>query len=112
MSYSTKTRGFRIITVDGARYRWCLRSGKDDSTVTLQSLESGRQQAIGTIRGAGDFWLNVPGRPQKDVGSCPGIIPQIIRQALAVGWKPEQRGGPIRFEIELGEGPVIAFLWS
>src|ERR1051325_817058 len=106
MSYATKAKGFRSITVEGARYRWCFRSGKDDSTVTLQGGESGGQQAIVTMRGVRDPWLAFSEGEVKFLTVSPRIVRRMIQQALGQGWQPAQRAAPFRFDFDTHENVV------
>ena len=100
MSYAKKTNGFRRITVEGGGYRWCFRSGRDDSTVTLQGSESGGQQAIVTMRGVRDPWLAISDGDAQFVTVTPRVVRRMIQQALARGWQPSRRAAPLRFDFE------------
>ncbi len=100
MSYARKTKGFRTINVDGVQYRWCVRTGPDHGTVTLQGRESGGQQAIVTMRGLRDPWLAFSDGQAKFFTVLPKMVPRLIQQALAHGWQPAQRAAALRFEFE------------
>jgi len=106
MSYPTKTKGLRSITVDGARYRWRFHSGRDDSKVTLQSSDSGGQQAIVTLRGFRDPWLAFSDGYAKFVPIPPKLVRRMIHQAIAAGWKPARRAAPVRFDFKSHENVV------
>ncbi|QIF02482.1 hypothetical protein [Roseimicrobium sp. ORNL1] len=100
MSYAKKTNSFRRITVDGAVYRWRFRFAEHDSTMTLQGTESSGQQAIVTMRGVRDPWLNFPAPDVKLVTITARIARRMIQQALARGWKPTERIAPFTFDHE------------
>lgn len=103
MSYATKAKGFRNITVDGVRYRWRFAAGKDDSSVTLHSGESGGQQAVAVLRGLRDPWLAFSDGGAKFTTISPRTVGRMIRRALAAGWEPTRRAAPMRFDFELQE---------
>lgn len=103
MSYAAKAKGFRNITVEGARYRWRFVPGKDDSAVTLQGSESGFQQAIATLRGFRDPWLAFPDRPGKSALISPQVVRQMIRHALSAGWQPRRRAAAFQFDFEVNK---------
>jgi hypothetical protein len=100
MSYATKTNGFRTIMIDGVRYRWRFRPGREDSVVTLQGSESGCQQAIVRLPGVRDPWYAFPYGDAQLVSVTPRTVSQIVRQALARGWEPRQRAVPLTFDLE------------
>lgn len=100
MSYPKKTNGFRHITFEGAGYRWSFRSGRDESTVTLQGSESGGQQATVTMRGLRDPWLAFSDGDARFVSVTPRMIRRMIQQALARGWQPTRRAAPLTFDYE------------
>jgi hypothetical protein len=100
MSYAKKTNGFRNITVEGARYRWCFRSGRDDSAVTLQGSAPGGQQAVVTMRGLRDPWLAFSDGDARFVAVTPRTVRRMIHQALARAWQPTRRAAPLTFDYE------------
>jgi len=106
MSYPTKAKGFRSITVEGVRYRWCFRSGKDDSTVTLQGSESGYQQAVVMMRGVRDPWLTFSDGRAKVFVVSSRIVRGMIQQAFAHGSQPARRAAPVKFDFETHENVV------
>ncbi len=99
MSHPVKTKGFRVITVDGVTYRWRLRMGQNDSAVTLQSAKSAGQQAIITLLGVGDPWLAMPEGTSFRFIVTPATIRQLINDALQRGWNPNERVAPLKFEF-------------
>jgi hypothetical protein len=101
MSYPTKAKGFRSIIVEGVQYRWCFRSGSDDSRVTLQGSESGGQQAVVVLPGVRDPWLAVSDGGAKVTTVSPKIVRRMIQHALSVGWQPARRGAPVRFDFSV-----------
>ena len=96
MSYAKKTNGYRSITVEGTRYRWCFRSGARDSTVTIQGAESSGQQAVAKLRDCPDPWLAAPTLTRQIVVT-PRIVRRMIEQALAQGWQPTRRAAALTF---------------
>ena len=100
MSYATKTKGYRNITVESVRYRWRFDSGKDDSTVTLLGGDSGGQPAIVTLRGLRDPWLAFSDGTARFVAITPKMVRRMVGQALAAGWQPERRGAPVRIDFK------------
>jgi hypothetical protein len=103
MSYPTKTKGYRNITVEGVPYRWRFNSGKDHSTVTLQGSEPGGQQAIIKLRGWRDPWLNFSDGTAKSVTFSPKMVRRMIQEALAAGWQPTRRAAAIHRDFETHE---------
>ena len=100
MSYAKKANGFRSITVEGAGYRWCFQSGRDNSTVTLQGRESGGQQAVVAMRGLRDPWLAFSDGDARIVSVTPRLVRRMIQQALARGWEPSRRAAPLTLDYE------------
>jgi hypothetical protein len=100
MGHAQKAKGFRAITVDGASYRWCFRSGAEDSTVKLQGTNSGGQQAVVTMRGVRDPWVAFSDGNAEWISVTPRIARRMILQALARGWQPARRAAPLRFDFE------------
>jgi hypothetical protein len=98
MSYPTKRKGVRNIVVEGVRYRWCLRTGVDDSHVTLQGEMSGGQQAIVAVRGMRDPWLGISEGSVDFIKISPKTVRLMIQQALESGWKPSQRRGSLKMD--------------
>ena len=99
MSYAKKTKGYRGITFEGARYRWHFRSGAHDSTVTIQGAKSGGQQAVARFRGCPDAWLAAPALTGR-ILVTPRTVRRMIKQALARGWQPASRAEPVTFDYE------------
>jgi hypothetical protein len=81
-------RGFRPIVVDEVRYRW--RFGEFNRTadleVYLETDTSARGQRLCSDRRVG--------MPMQTTGK---VVAQIIREALAAGWRPNEVGGDFRF---------------
>ena len=100
MSYPAKKKGFRNIVVDGARYRWCLRTGSDDNRVILQGDANGGQQAIVAVRGSRDPWLSISEGRAELIKMSPKTVRVMIQQALAAGWQPDQRRETLRINYQ------------
>ena len=99
MSYAKKTNSYRGITVEGTRYRWCFRSGAQDSSVTIQGVESSGQQAVARLRDCPNPWLAAPALTRQ-ILVTPKIVRRMIQQALARGWQPTRRAAPVTFDYE------------
>ena len=96
MAYATQTRGFRIITVAGVTCRWRLSMHEHGSTITIQSARTkGGQQVLATLPGYPDPWIHFPVVPFRSV--TPSLVRRVVERALALGWRPELRAGPLRF---------------
>jgi hypothetical protein len=100
MSYATKTKGYRSITINGVRYRWRFVAGKDDGTVTLQGGESGGQQAVVTLRGWKDPWLALSDGNAKPFVVSPKLVRSMVTQALAAGWEPGKRAPDFKTAVD------------
>jgi hypothetical protein len=100
MSYSRKQKGFRNIVVDGARYRWRLRTGADANRVILQSETSGGQQAIVLMRNSRDPWLDISNGRAELTKITPKIVRTMIVQALKAGWQPAQRQQALQIDFQ------------
>jgi hypothetical protein len=98
MSYTTKAKGYRSITVEGVRYRWRFVTGKDKGTVTLQGDDPSGQQAIVTSRSWSDPWLSLSDGKAKAFAVAPKLVRELILLALAKGWKPGKRGKTFKCE--------------
>ena len=101
MSYATKAKGFRNITVEGVGYRWRFAANNEDSSVTLQGSESGFQQAVAILRGLRDPWLAFSEGDATFVTISPKMVRSMVRRALADGWQPSRRAKPMKFDFEL-----------
>jgi hypothetical protein len=100
MSYARKQKGFRNIVVEGARYRWCLRTGIDYYHVVLQGALSEGQQAIVAMRGSRDPWLSISEGRAELVIMTPKTVRLMIQQALAAGWQPAQPREPLKINYQ------------
>jgi len=111
MSYPAKTKGYRSISVEGVRYRWRFVAGKDDGTVTLQGGESGGQQAVVTLRDAGDPWLALSEGKARFFVVSPKLVRSMVTQALAAGWEPGKRGAAVKLDFRpIGVPPLTTLL--
>lgn len=81
-------------------YRWRLRMGEKDSTVTLQGSESSGQQVVITLAGIRNPWLAMPEEINRVVVT-PALVRELINEAIRRGWKPNERVAPIKFEFVL-----------
>lgn len=100
MSYTTKAKGYRSITVDGVRYRWRFVAGKDKGTITLQGDVSSGQQAIVTSPDWRDPWLALAEGKAKAFTVTPNLVRGFIQQALAKGWEPGTRRKALKLTNE------------
>ena len=106
-------KGSRLITVDGAVYRWRMRR---NPTYGQQCLGSPLTFAVeladarGTILAA-----TVPdvSHPASLVAGSslivrPALVAAVIRTALGQGWEPAAPGAPFRLSLASGELPAEA----
>ena len=107
----------RRIRVDGDAFRWCFRTGFEESILTVYGEMSSGQPLHIILRGWRDPWLNFAGFVTDDSGALifstnisnqPSIItPRFVREAilhgLASGWRPYKRGAKLLCIYESGK---------
>lgn len=82
MSYPTKLKGYRRITVDGVPYRWRFDTDTHHSMVTLQGgICSGQQVAV-IFTDVPDWWLSFPEVNSRHVS----ITPRYVAPLSALPW--------------------------
>jgi len=112
-----KQKGSRLIRVGSESYRWTLsRSAQAVSGLVSVIIESAEQrgQRLVVQTPCRDFWLdfgdkrdNPPAPPQEPYRPVtPAMVQQIILEALAAGWMPQQRRKNLHYEWS-GEGSLI-----
>ncbi|MFG1948683.1 hypothetical protein [Nonomuraea sp. NPDC048826] len=122
---SMPEKGSRLITVDGAVYRWRVRrkpaSGPDGGqaplTFAVERAEESRGVLVVVLPCARpDNW-----KGERTIVVRPVLVAGCIRRALDRGWNPGQRGPAFTLTVAeddlpviLGESPeyLVPFLWG
>jgi hypothetical protein len=102
-------KGRRNIEVDGERFHWAVgrklryREGSNDAdlhlTVVVQHADG--QGARLEAGFDGEFSLCVPAKGFADdqtLASTPAVVRAVIERALALGWRPRERGPAMRLQ--------------
>ena len=96
-------KGSRLITVDGAVYRWKVRHKPTYSqglgwgllTFAVEHADApGQVLSVETRSPRLDNWLDLLGKPVT-----PLIVEQSVRTALTAGWEPNRSGGVFRLAL-------------
>ncbi len=100
MAFPTRQRGLRSITVKGKAFRWRLKPGVPDSSLTIYGLNSDLPLRV-VLLGWKNFWAMFP----FYTANAPEIIgPDFIRRAIEFGlengWNSEERGAAFKIEWE------------
>jgi hypothetical protein len=106
-------KGSRLITVDGAVYRWYVRrrpsyiQGLARSPLTFAVELAGRHGrvlvvSVTDVRHPGN-WLHQPSLAVR-----PAVVAAVIRMALDRGWQPAGSGAPFRLKVPSHEFPEAA----
>ena len=109
----------RKLHVDGVEYLWLV-SQLDEGHVVLKAwyAEGSRRFRHVEVRVPfHDPWLNygaIISAPPEAVERfqlqplTPGRVAEIIRLAVAQGWRSGERGGPLRFDWDSAQGLTLA----
>lgn len=106
-------KGSRLITVDGAVYRWRMRR---NPTYGQQCLSSPLTFAVELADARGTVLVvTVPdvSHPASLVADSslivrPALVAAVIRTALGRGWEPAASGAPFRLSLTSGDLPAEA----
>jgi hypothetical protein len=94
-------RKIRRISIDGIKYHWLV-GPNDGFNVYVAQKEGfeGRRIEVNFSTEINSHW---PDYPKTDNPNLKIIKPKqsesIIRQALHLGWKPEEKGKPIQYDL-------------
>jgi hypothetical protein len=118
-------KGSRLITVDGAVFRWRVShrpaygegNGRSSLTFVVERAEEPASiLAVSLPCARPDNWLG-----ERTIAVRPVLVAGCVRRALAQGWNPGQRGTGFTLTVTedeltelLGEPPqyLIPFLWG
>lgn len=90
----------RLITVDGFQYRWIV-GPNDGYSVFVAEKEQlkGRKIEVFFDTDVDRFWVEFPNVETLNVKIVkPKDAQAIIQQAIKMGWNPEEKGVPLRFD--------------
>jgi|SRR5579859_2134716 len=94
-------KGSRIIQIDGIRYRWIV--GPNDGYNVFVAQKDGVEARIIEVYFKTDidsYWTNFPNVDHLNLKIIPPKSAEmIIRQAVQLGWDPEKKGSPIKFDL-------------
>lgn len=104
-------RRLRRIHVDGADYRWLIRSdGESHVEIRVWGGATGRGCRLDVRVAFNDPWLNygliltVPPERIAEVlvlePVTPVVVERVVRAGLAEGWRPDAVGGSMRFALD------------
>ncbi|MFC4561812.1 hypothetical protein ACFO4E_08075 [Nocardiopsis mangrovi] len=106
-------KGARRIVVDGAAYRWRLRS----RPTYCQAMAWGRctyavegadaPGAVLVVTTAGPRMDGIARRDRAAVPVLPSDVARAIRAALVGGWTPWEAGPPFRLDLEAGAAAPV-----
>ena len=89
MARSSRKQGFRPITVDGAQYRWrCDDNRTADLEIHLETESSARSRLCVNFE--------CPTLPLPITGR---IVSAVIREAITVGWNPQNVVGDYSVDL-------------
>ncbi len=91
----------RIITIDGIKYRWLV--GPNDGYNVFVAQKEGVDGRIIEVYFKTDIsalWVEFPNVDHLNLKVInPKDSETIIRQALQLGWDPEEKGNPVVYDL-------------
>ncbi|WP_147456958.1 hypothetical protein [Micromonospora pisi] len=111
-------RRLRRIHVDGADYRWLVRSG-GESHVELRVWggANGRGCRLDVRVAFDDPWLNfglIITAPPERIAEVmelepitPAVVERVVRAGLAEGWRPDGAAGSMRFALDSAREQLV-----
>jgi hypothetical protein len=91
----------RLINIEGQKYRWIV-SGNDGYNVFVAEKENvkGRKIEVYFDTDINKFWSEFPNIDNLNLKVIkPKDSESIIRQALNLGWNPDEKGKPLVFDM-------------
>jgi len=91
----------RTILIDSIKYRWLV-GPNDRYNVFIAQKEEGNGRVIEVYFATdiNSYWVEFPNVENLDLKIIkPKESETIIRQALQLGWNPEQKGNPLVFDL-------------
>lgn len=84
---SLARKGTRLMTVDGARYRWVVAADDEPGLgIVVESADSVGQRMV--------TWV------EHGTTISPWLVREAVLHALSKGWHPQERGPELRFRFE------------
>lgn len=92
----------RLINCDGREFRWTISPALDYIKFIAESAElSGRKIEVTINSDINRLWLEFPKISNLNLRVVkPNDAASFILQALNDGWKPEEKGSPIRYKLQ------------
>lgn len=90
----------RIITIDDIQYRWIV-GPNDGYNVFVAEKENvkGRKIEVYFETNISSFWIKFPNAESLNLKILkPNDAESIIKQALKIGWNPDEKGNPLVFD--------------
>jgi hypothetical protein len=94
-------RNSRTILIDNIRYRWLISPNKKFVIVVVQQEKAnGQKIEVHVATDIHSYWIEFPYTENLNLKVItPKDTAAIIRQALTLGWQPENPGKPLIFDF-------------
>ena len=95
----------RLINCDGREFRWTISPASDYIKFIAESAEkAGRKIEVAINSDINRLWLEFPNISNLKLRVIkPNEAASLILQALRDGWKPEEKGIPIKYKLQGNE---------
>ena len=96
MTFPTKMRGYRLVTIGEELYRWRFTADHDSGWLTVLKESGTMSSLIVSLPEFREFWIHFP-KWSKDtplLRMTPALVVIITQEALELGWTPTRVGPP------------------